>query len=842
MTSLKGNAETARAIVRRLIDDVAMIIWESEVDGRCTYLNPESGIAPAAVANINLADWFRFIHPDDLSRTAQAVRHAKANRIEYKLEYRVVRSDGSVRWIMSTAAPRFSPDGRLQAYVGSLIDVSDSHEVRARLARSEAEHRLLTQHAGDLIAHSDANDHYVYVSSSHKDILGYEPQELIGTHLFSYLHPDDRRPRVTEQGRPSGLVNVRFRHKNGDWVWLGASTRTIRDPESGAKLGVVSVARDITAQLAAERELRQREERFRSLTSMSSDWYWETDAQSRITFFSDGLRKQQSIEPKHLIGTTFGSRAANPQDPAFLALLDCMATRQPFHDTMYVAKSHSQPDAIRYLRVSGEPVFDNGLFLGYRGVTRDVTHEVRATRALERLATRDALTELPNRAQLDSLLEKRLTQRHGGAPQAVFFIDLDGFKEINDSLGHAAGDTLLKEIARRLTRIVRADDMVARQGGDEFVVVAECTHGSQSAAAIATALCDVIEAPLMIEGYEVNTASSIGISLFPQDGDSAGALLQSADNALYRAKAAGGNTYRFYTPEMGAASKSRMKLHAALRHALERNEFMLHYQPRVNLKTFEMIGMEALLRWNHPELGLISPTEFIPLAEETGLIDAIGEWVLQQATVQTQQWLARYDRPLRISVNLSPRQLRNRKLADSVADALRVSGLPATLLELELTETGLMEDPVLAAKVLKQLKESGVRLAVDDFGTGYSSLAYLCRFPLDTVKLDRSFLLEKRPGSISPRKLAKAIIDLAHTLNLSVVAEGVETRQHMSFLSKTPCDEIQGFCFSKPIPAAQFEALLQKGIHALPLQYATPSRARSRKDTPAAPAAGPARA
>jgi diguanylate cyclase (GGDEF)-like protein/PAS domain S-box-containing protein len=835
MTSRKGNAENVRSTVRRLIDNAAMIIWEADADGRCTYLNQEALGDLASPADINLSDWYRFIHPEDAEKVSQAVRQATEQRIEYRLEYRVVRSDGSVRWIMSAAAPRFSANGRLQGYLGTLLDVSDSHALRAQLARSEIEHRLLTQHARDLISHCDADNCYVYASSSHKDILGYEPQDLIGTHLYSYIHPEDLNfAPDAAQGRRPALMNIRFRHKNGEWVWLGASSRTIRDPETGARLGIVSVARDITAQLVAERELRHREERFRSLTSMSSDWYWETDQQLRFTFISEGLRTRLAVNPQRLYGTTFESSVADAQDPSFLALQDCVAARRPFNNMLYVVKAPIHSDTLRFLRVSGEPVFEDGAFLGYRGVTHDVTQEVRATRALERLATRDALTELPNRAQLDSLLEKRLSQRHGGATQAVFFIDLDGFKEVNDSLGHAAGDTLLKEIARRLTRIVRADDLVARQGGDEFVVVAECAHGGQSAAAIATALCEAIEAPLMIEGYEVKTGSSIGISLFPQDGDTSGALLQNADNALYRAKAAGGNTYRFYTSEMGAASKTRLKLHTALRHALERNEFTLHYQPRVDLKTFEMTGMEALLRWNHPELGQISPTEFIPLAEETGLIDAIGEWVLQQATVQTQQWLARYDRPLRISVNLSPRQLRNPRLAESVADALRVSGLPATLLELELTETGLMEDPVLAAKVLKQLKESGVRLAVDDFGTGYSSLAYLCRFPLDTVKLDRSFLLEKRPGPISPRKLAKAIIDLAHTLNLSVVAEGVETRQHMSFLSKTPCDEVQGFCFSKPIPVAQFEALLQKGIHALPLQYAT--EPRSRKKLSAVPA------
>jgi diguanylate cyclase (GGDEF)-like protein/PAS domain S-box-containing protein len=829
----KDAAERARQIVRRLIDDAPMIVWEADLDGRCTYLNPEALIGLASAAEVNLSDWFHFIHPEDFPKVAQVVRQAKEKRIEYRLEYRMMRSDGSVRWIMSTAAPRFAPDGQLQGYVGTLVDVSESHAARERLARSEAEHRLLTHHARDLISHSDANNLYVYASASHKDILGYDPQELIGTDLYSYIHPEDLDPTP---GHRATLENIRFRHKNGTWIWLGASTRAIRDPKTGARLGLVSVARDITAQLEAQRELLRREERFRSLTSMSSDWYWETDEQIRFTFISEGIRMRLALDPEQLLGTTFAATVENPQDPAFLTLLDCQAARRPFNELTYAAKSDSHPGVVRFLRMSGEPVFEDGSFRGYRGVTRDVTREVRATRSLERLATRDALTELPNRALLDCRLEQRLAQRRGGSPQAVFFIYLDGFKEVNDSLGHAAGDTLLKEIATRLTRSMRADDMVARQGGDEFVVVAECRHGNESAAAIATALCAAIEAPMLIEGYEVRTGSSIGISLFPRDGETSGVLLQNADNALYRAKAAGGNTYRFYTAEMGAASKTRLKLHTALRHALERNEFTLHYQPRVNLKTFEMTGMEALLRWTHPELGPISPADFIPLAEETGLIDAIGDWVLRSATQQAQQWLLRYGRPLRISVNLSARQLRNRKLVDSVIDALQTSGLPATLLELELTESGLMEDPVLAANVLKQLKDAGIHLSVDDFGTGYSSLSYLCRFPLDTVKLDRSFLLQQRPGQISPRKLAKAIIDLAHSLNLSVVAEGVETRQHMGFLRKTPCDEVQGFCFSRPIPAAEFEALLQSGIGKLPLHY--PARqTRPRAGRAAAPGA-----
>jgi len=305
-------------------------------------------------------------------------------------------------------------------------------------------------------------------------------------------------------------------------------------------------------------------------------------------------------------------------------------------------------------------------------------------------------------------------------------------------------------------------------------------------------------------------------------------LLQNADTALYRVKAAGGKTFSFFTAEMGAASKLRLAMQGALRHALERNEFEVHYQPRVNLATLEMTGMEALLRWTHPEMGSISPVEFIPLAEETGLIDEIGDWVLRRATIQTQEWISRYNRPLRISVNLSARQLQNQKLVASVAQALHSSCLPAHLLELELTETGLVEDPDLAARLLNELKAFGLRLSVDDFGTGYSSLSYLCRFPLDTLKLDRSFLLQKHPEDVSPRKLAKAIINLAHTLNLSVVAEGVETKEHLEFLRKTSCDEIQGFCISRPIPAEEFEKILREALPALPIKDLVSGKARMR--------------
>jgi diguanylate cyclase (GGDEF)-like protein len=272
----------------------------------------------------------------------------------------------------------------------------------------------------------------------------------------------------------------------------------------------------------------------------------------------------------------------------------------------------------------------------------------------------------------------------------VFFIDLDNFKEVNDSLGHAAGDSLLKDIAVRLKRCVRPDDTVARLGGDEFVVLAECKYGDRSAVRLAGKLCKALDQPVMIMGHEVRACGSIGISMYPQDGESSDALLQNADTALYRAKGTGGNCFRFYTPDMSAASRTRMVRHAALRHALERNEFVVYYQPRVDLKTLRLTGVEALLRWTHPKLGAVSPTDFIPLAEESGMIDDITDWVLQRATEQVQAWTDRYGHPLTVSVNLSARQLRNKKILSSVVHALCRSGLHARQLELELTESALM--------------------------------------------------------------------------------------------------------------------------------------------------------
>lgn len=810
MTTRHAGTEAAKEKLRCLLEGASIIVWEADLHGHCTYLDPQAMQGLSSPSVINIADRIPLIHQDDAPNALNLIDEAVAKQRAYQLEYRIAGRDGGTRWIAETAAPRLADDGSTQGYLGTLVDVTKSHATRASLVRSEIEHQLVTENAGDLISYSDANNMYVYASPSHKDTLGYEPHELVGTHLYDYIHPADLAPAGS---RPSdarrGLVNIRFRHKNGEWVWLGANTRTVRDPNSGARLGIVSIARDITAQLAAERELARREERFRSLTTLSSDWYWETDSQLRFSFFSEGIYNQLGDIAAQLVGSSFEEHVSDRDAPGFLDCVTSIEARRPFRDLIYPVASRLHPGMVRFLRISGEPFSEDGAFCGYRGVSRDVTPEVRTARALEKLATRDVLTELPNRALLQARLKERLEKRPPDTELAVFFIDLDNFKEVNDSLGHAAGDLLLKEIAGRLRRSIRPDDTVARLGGDEFVVLAECRYGENSAMRLAGKLCTALDQPMLIEGHEVKPGASIGIGMCPQDGQTSETLLQIADTALYRAKAAGGNTFRFYTPEMGAASRSRMLLQSALRHALERDEFVVHYQPRVDIHTMAITGVEALLRWTHPQLGAVSPTEFIPLAEESDLIDDITDWVLRRATSQVRQWSESCQRPLIVSVNLSARQLRNKKVLGSVAHALAASGLNAPQLELELTETALMEDAEVAAGLLKELKALGLRLSVDDFGTGYSSLSYLSRFPLDSLKLDRSFLVRKNPDDAHPWKLAEAVINLAQTLGLSVVAEGVELEAHLAFLRTTSCSEVQGSCISVPLAAAELERLLQ---------------------------------
>ena len=444
---------------------------------------------------------------------------------------------------------------------------------------------------------------------------------------------------------------------------------------------------------------------------------------------------------------------------------------------------------------------------------RRLVHEVNERRSAEDrlsyLAHHDSLTGLPNRVVVMDRLEHSLAEaERRDRMAAVLFVDLDNFKIINDTLGHEAGDALLRDVAARLQAGVRRGDTVARMSGDEFaVILTDLVHG-EDAGAVAGKFLEQFRAPFRLHEREHYVTPSIGISVFPADGDSAGQLLKNADIAMYRAKDQGKNRYQYYSAEMAAAAAERLALLSALRHAIDRHQLALHYQPQVDLRSGQITGVEALLRWDHPERGWVSPVLFIPLAEESGLIHEIGEWVLREACRQTRDWRDRGLARLRVAVNFSAHQFRQRRLAETVLRILDETGLPPAQLDIELTETALLQGDETSLAILRQLVAHGISVSLDDFGTGYSSLSYLKRFPIDTLKIDRSFVrdITHDPDDAA---IARAIVSLAHSLGRKVVAEGVESDEQLALLRGYGCDGMQGDLFSPPVAAVRFEALLR---------------------------------
>jgi diguanylate cyclase (GGDEF)-like protein len=435
--------------------------------------------------------------------------------------------------------------------------------------------------------------------------------------------------------------------------------------------------------------------------------------------------------------------------------------------------------------------------------------KVKADERINYLATHDGLTGLPNRVMFSQLLNASIeTSRRHGRQFALLFIDLDRFKIINDTLGHDSGDALLVELARRFHDSVRASDVVARLGGDEFVIILQELTDTAQVAEIGRKLLSAALKPVLLGGQECRVTASIGAAMFPADGNDEHILIKNADLAMYHAKEEGKNNFRFYSKEIKAPSTERLMLEASLRHALERNELVVHYQPKRDLRSGQVTGVEALLRWNHPDLGFLPPNQFIPLAEETGLIIPISLWVLKTACRQNMAWQHQGLPPISMAVNLSPRQFTHDGLLESIDQLLTETGMAPELLQLEITEGVVMQNVERAIEVLKALKDRGVHLAIDDFGTGYSSMSFIKRFPVDTLKIDRSFVRDL-PRDSDDKAIADAIISLGKALGLTIIAEGVETAEQETFLRDHACDEMQGFLFSKAVPAENIPTLLR---------------------------------
>jgi diguanylate cyclase (GGDEF)-like protein/PAS domain S-box-containing protein len=563
-------------------------------------------------------------------------------------------------------------------------------------------------------------------------------------------------------------------------------------------------SRELEAALERERIL------LRTMIDLIPLQIYAKDAQSRFIVCNEQVARRMGTTPAAAIGKTDFDFFPRAMAEGFFADEQAVIrSGKPLLEREELGLEQVS-GTVRQVSTSKIPLLDSaGNVVGIVGIGLDITERKRADERIRYLATHDSLTGLPNRTIFSERLSAMIHgSQHSGSRFAVLFVDLDNFKLINDTLGHDAGDALLKQIAARLSDSVRPGDVVARLGGDEFVVLCQDASELEDINAVAAKIVQTLTSPVHLLEQECRVSASIGIAIYPADGDSERALMKSADTAMYTAKQDGKNNYRFFSGRLRAASLERRVLENELRRAIGRNEFLIHYLAKFDLKSRTITGAEALLRWHHPDLGIIAPAKFIPLAEETGLIVPIGSWVLRTVCAQHMAWQREGFPSLCISVNLTPRQFNDEQLVSTVVSALEESGMAANMLELEISEATLMQDSERNAATLTSLKRAGVRLAIDNFGASYVSLANIQKFPINTLKVDRS-LLRDFEHNADNRVITEAIIALGKSLSVTVIAEGVETRRQAAFLRDQACDAMQGFYVNEPAPAVDFGKLLR---------------------------------
>lgn len=585
--------------------------------------------------------------------------------------------------------------------------------------------------------------------------------------------------------------------QDGQLLFVQAAFRRLLTQQG---VTVVAVLQDTTRQRNVEKALRLSEERYHALVENQSDLIVKIDAGGRIQFASPSFSRLIGIAEEELVGGRLFPLLAGEQDAGqFERLLE----RCNHPEICYEEFMAQTGQGCHWFGWSFKAVVEQDGSGGFICIGRDITAQKQAEQSIQQLAYYDHLTGLPNRALLQDRLLHALSQaRRSDSKAAVLFLDLDRFKAVNDSMGHQTGDELLKQVAQRLRDNIRDADTVARQGGDEFVIVLNGIEQSRQAAKVAAKVVSALEHPFTINGQSMYTGASIGIAVYPDDGTDAATLLKYADMAMYLSKESGRGKFKFFSQDLNERMRERSKMELALRQGIERDELFLQFQPQFNIRDRRLTSLEALVRWRHPEHGVLLPARFIPLAEETGLTVPLGEWVLRSACKQAAGWQRPGRPPVPVSVNLSARQFRHPDLLELVARSLVFSGLPPNCLELEITEQTLLENSDEATATLQELKWQGVQLTIDDFGTGYSSLSHLRRFPINRLKIDNSFVKNLHHNR-EDADIAEAIISVGSSLKLQVVAEGVEQASQLQFLHDRGCEEMQGNYFSCPLDAAE---------------------------------------
>ena len=785
-------------------------------NGKFVYVSPLfqklSGYSGAVLIDKNPLD---YIHPDD----REAVRKKAINSLKRKgsgaYEYRFVRKNGELLWVMEKVAS-ITYEGK-RAALASIMDVTERKKMEETTCDSDEKYRTILESIEDGYYEVDHAGNFTFFNDSMCVLLGYSREEMMGMNNRRYIDKENARKlfqtfnQVYTTGEPAKAFDWQVVRKDGTKRYIEASI-SLRKDSSGNRVGFRGITRDITERKKMEEAIQKSEERYRTILDEMEDGYFEVDLAGNYIFINDAITRHLGYPKEELIDTSFRDQVAKEDlGKIYKAFGNICLTGSPERAISY--KVLRKDGTTGFSEMTGFPLKDQkGDIIGFRGIGRDVSVRKRMEEEILYQATHDALTGLANRMLFSQMMHHAIeTAKRYKKQFAVLFIDLDRFKVINDTLGHDAGDQLLKEIAARLRQILRSADLIARLGGDEFVILIEEVGDISQAATVAHKIIVGVIKPVTIMGQECRITASIGISMYPKDAEDEQTLMKNADMAMYLAKEEGKNNYQFYSRDIQTKSVERLSIETHLRLALEHNELSLQYQAQVDFKTNSITGVEALLRWENPHLGMVTPTQFIPVAEETGLIVPIGNWVMRTACAQNVAWQKQGLPAVCMAVNLSVRQLTDDHLIDDIQRALYETGMEPNLLELEITESVMMRNPERMIAVLDKIKSLGVRLAIDDFGTGYSSLSQLKHFPIDTLKVDRSFI-RNVPVDAEDKAITEAIISMGKTLSLTVIAEGVETQEQLDFLHEHSCDEMQGYYFSKPIAPEHFADLLRQHV------------------------------
>ena len=799
--ALQGSEQRHRLLFERNLAGV----YRNTIDGRILECNEALARILGYSSREELMQHSAAELYQDPSHRAAFIADLRRDRMMTSHEISLRRKDGRPCWLIESV---HLLDGDPEILEGTVIDITDRKLAENALRESEERYRLLVERMREGLVQADNDGVLQFVNDRFCEMVGYTREELVGAKGELLLAYSEDVTLMREKTRlrmrhVADQYEVRVRRKDGTVVWMEIGGAPVVDA-AGNAVGSIGVHNDVTERRMAEEALRESEARYRLMAENSTDMISRTSNKGIILYASDACRRLLGYEPSEIVGRSFYDFIfeLDREEVRYLSAL--------IHETgptTFAYRVEKKDGSLVWFETTSRSVRDalTGKIREIVGVSRDVTERKRVEEQIEYQAYHDALTGLPNRRLFRDRLTVALAHaRRLKNPLAVMFLDLDRFKVVNDTLGHSTGDELLKAIAARLQASLREEDSIARMGGDEFTVLLADLKTPDDAAKIALKVLETVALPLQIDGTELFITTSIGIALFPSDGDTAEMLLANADHAMYRAKDAGRNSYQMFTPAMNSRALERLSLENDLRHALERGELELHYQPQINIVSGRVMGVEALLRWNRPGFGLVSPMDFIPIAEETRLIVPIGEWVLREACRQAKAWQG--DRPsgFRMAVNLSPRQFQHSDLPQVIASALELSGLAPGDLELEITESLAMQNTSRTISTLHRLREMGVQIAIDDFGTGHSSLNYLRSFPIDSVKIDQEFVQEIE-ASAPDRAIVSAVIGMARGLRLRVTAEGVETDHQLAFLREQGCEEVQGFLFGEPVPATAFQ-------------------------------------